>query len=173
MLGHKITIVDLSEDGKKYALSAASCLDVNIDYINADVLDVEFNSEYDIAFISIGVLHWFENLEKLFETIYYALKPGGMLVICDFHPLLKVLFPVEGKTMDYFDTNPFWGDMPYAKYYENEIFPQGLYKEHTLANIINSIVGVGLNICRFDEFPFRDEKIPCKFIIKAKKTMSE
>lgn len=68
---------------------------------------------------------------------------------------------------------PFWGDMPYAKYYENENFPKGLYKEHTLSNIINTIIGAGFNICRFDEYPFHDEKIPCKFIIKAKKIMSD
>lgn len=173
LLGHKVTIVDISEDGKQYALETAKYLDVKLDYINADILDARFNNEYDIVFMSIGVLHWFENLEKLLAVINLALKPGGTLVICDFHPLLKVLYPVDGKIMDYFDTKPFWGDMPYAKYYENENFPKGLYKEHTLSNIINTIIGAGFNICRFDEYPFHDEKIPCKFIIKAKKIMSD
>ena len=41
------------------------------------------------------------------------------------------------------------------------------------SNIINTIIGAGFNICRFDEYPFHDEKIPCKFIIKAKKIMSD
>lgn len=170
LLGHKMTIVDISEDGKQYALEAARCLDVNVEYLNDDILNMTFNNEYDIAFMSIGVLHWFESIEKLFEVINMALKPGGTLVICDFHPLLKVLYPLDGKIMDYFDTTPFLSDMPYAKYYENENFPKGLYKEHTLSNIINTIIEAGFNVCRFDEYPFHDEKIPCKFIIKAKKS---
>lgn len=171
-LGANVTVVDISENGKRYAEEAAESMGIDLNYISADILDYESKNEFDISFSYIGVLHYFKDINKLFEKIYSLTAKGGYYLLSDFHPFLKVMFSEQERINgDYFDSTAFYGDMPYAKYFVDceEEYPKCLYREYNLSEIINALIKSGFMIERFHELPFTNEKYPCEFIIKVRK----
>ena len=54
----------------------------HIDFRVGDALDLPFEREIDLVF-SNAVFHWIHDHDKLLQSIYKALKPGGILV-CEF-----------------------------------------------------------------------------------------
>ena len=168
LMNAQLTIVDISEHGKKYAEECAAAVPVSLRYILCDFMNYHTNELYDILFLYIGIVHFFDDIDMLFKKIYSFTKKGGILIYSDFHPFLKFFY----HNMDYFYSEPFLGEMPYAKYYDEEkrnSFPKCIYREYTLSEIINSVIKAGFKILSFDEKPFKNEKYPCEFIIKAVK----
>ena len=99
-------------------------------------------------------------------------KEGGYFILSDFHPFLKIMYSEKERLQgDYFDSSPFYGDMPYAKYFDNceDEYPPCIYREYTMSEILNALVENGFEIEHFSEMPFKNEKYPCEFIIKARK----
>lgn len=174
LLGSIVTIVDISEHGKRYALELANEASTKIEYYDENILDFKINKMYDISFMYTGIAHYFEDLDLLFDKIFSLTKPGGCLIYSDLHPYLKIQ---DGQNlinkMNYFDSSSVFGEMPLYRYFSNEDkkdAPKCIYREHTLCTIINSIINSGFRIIRFDETPFTSEDFPCKFYIKAVKS---
>ena len=89
---------------------------VDIEYIAADYgefEDVSKEDSYDIAFMEGGVLHYFDDIAKMFRNTHRMLKGDGRLILDDFHPYRKLAkdFPTGG---DYFDTRLHEGPVAYA-----------------------------------------------------------
>ncbi len=168
MLNAELTIVDISEHGKQYATECAKAVPTTLEYVLCDFMDYHTDKLYDISFLYIGIAHYFSDIAMLFRKIYDFTKKGGILLYSDFHPFLKICY----GNMDYFDSEPFFAEMPYARYYDSEqkaSFPKCIYREYTMSEIINAIIQAGFRLLCFDEKPFKTEKYPCEFVIKAVK----
>ena len=80
---------------------------------------------------------------------------------------------LETPTMSYFSTDVFEGEMAHARFYEEDIrrkIPKCLYRRYTISEIINSIIGSGFILKRFDEHPaWKDETLPGEFTAVAVK----
>src|SRR3546814_11913097 len=50
----------------------------------------DHNRRFDLALVTIGVLGWMPDLPEFFATAARLLKPGGHLVIYEFHPILNM-----------------------------------------------------------------------------------
>jgi hypothetical protein len=103
------------------------------------------------------------------------LKPGGKMICSDFHPFTKIsdILGLQQPIMSYFSTDIFEGEMAHARFYDEEIrkqIPKCHYRKYTISEIINSIIGSGFTLERFDEYPsWENEKLPGEFTAIARK----
>jgi ubiquinone/menaquinone biosynthesis C-methylase UbiE len=82
--GHAVTGIDFSENSIKYAIKQARNQNLNIEYINNNYLNLDFDNQYDLViliYLDFCVLLP-EERDKALGNIYRALKNGG-LFICD------------------------------------------------------------------------------------------
>lgn len=178
ILGSEVTIFDISEDNKKYALEVADEANVDIDFIVGDVLEIDMNKykEYfDVVFMEGGVLHYFHDIKQFMKIMYQLLKPNGRMICSDFHPFQKIsdMLELEQPTMSYFSTGVFEGEMAHARFFPDEIrrqMPLCSYRKYTISEIINAVIENEFILNRFDEHPsWTNEKVPGEFTIIAKK----
>lgn len=184
LLGANVTVVDLSESNKDYAMALAEAADVSIRYVISDVLAYDETNQYDIAFAEMGILHYFTDLAPFFKTLYEALRTSGQCMIRDFHPVSTKLITSRGSTAkvrkhkvdgDYFDTQLTQKIVSYGKYL-NDQEPETVHlRNWTLGEIITAAAQVGFRIETLIEEPnlssdTYDKGIPKTFILKMSKS---
>lgn len=82
ILGSSVTVFDISEDNKRYALEVANAANVDIDFVVVDVLDINMNKYgelFDVVFMEGGILHYFHDIDQFMKVMYMLLKVGGNL----------------------------------------------------------------------------------------------
>ena len=180
LLGADVTVFDISEDNRRYALELAAAANVHINYEVCDVLEIDqtvFGSCFDVVFMEGGILHYFHDINEFMTMMHSLLKPGGTMICSDFHPFTKIadILHLEQPSMNYFSTEIFEGEMAHAHFYEEEIrkqMPKCLLRKYTLSEIINSVINTGFVLEKFDEHPAWDnEMLPGEFTIVARKKL--
>ena len=181
-LGALVTVFDISEDNRRYALELADAAGVLIDYEVCNVLEIDrkrFGDAFDVVFMEGGILHYFHDIDAFMDMMYILLKPGGIMICSDFHPFTKIadLLETGSPAMSYFSQEVFEGEMAHARFFEKEIrekMPKCSYRKYTLSEIINSVIRSGFSLKRFDEHPaWTDERVPGEFTIVAMKKVRE
>lgn len=178
ILGADVTIFDISEDNKKYALEVAEAAGVKVCFEVCDVLEIDmekYQGYFDIVFMEGGVLHYFHDLKVFMEIMHSLLKPGGRMICSDFHPYTKIsdILNFGWSVEDYFSEDIIEGEMAHARFYDEEIrrlIPKCSYRKYTISEIINSVIGSGLTLKQFDRHPaWTNPKLPGEFTIIAQK----
>ncbi len=178
ILGADVTVFDISEDNRRYALETAREAQVHIDFEVGDVLEIDrekYGNCFDVVFMEGGVLHYFHDIDQFMGIMYALLKKGGKMICSDFHPFTKIadLLTLEQPSMSYFSTDVFEGEMAHARFFEKEIrekMPRCSYRKYTLSEIINAVISAGFTLKRFDEHPaWTNEKVPGEFTVVATK----
>ena len=177
-----MTIFDISEENRRYALELAACAGVSIAYEIGDFSAVDQNcygDVFDIAYLEGGILHYFHDIDRFCTTLYNILKPGGKLILSDFHPFRKIIGTgqigrsAEKTGGDYFDCQVHSGDVAYKNYFlqeEQPTFPDCSFRFYTMSEIFNALICAGFIIREFHEHPhWEDGKIPGEFTIIAVK----
>jgi SAM-dependent methyltransferase len=156
--GAIVTGIDLSDESVKIASELSTELNIPAQFICCNVYDAlqYINKEYDIVFTSYGVIGWLPDLDKWAAVIVESLRPGGSFYMVEFHPIVWM--------MD--------DDFQYIKYhYHNEAviedeqtgsyanrYADIHYKEygwnHSLSEVLNSLIKHGLTIQHFNEFNY-------------------
>lgn len=175
-LGAEVTVFDISEQNKKYAMELADAARVAIRYEVCDVLEIDlqrYGGTFDVVFMEGGILHYFHDLGQFMGIMHALLKPGGTLICSDFHPLTKIcdVLGFQQPPRSYFSTEVFEGEMPHAKFYDEEkrsTFPKCSLRKYTLSEIINGVIGAGFALKRFDEHPaWTNPDLPGEFTVIA------
>ena len=178
LLGADVTVFDISEANRKYAVETAEAADVNICYEVCDVMEIDLDKYagcFDVVFMEGGILHYFHDIDAFMNMMNSLLKPGGKMICSDFHPFTKIsdILGLEQPAMSYFSTDIFEGEMAHARFYDDEVrkqIPKCLYRKYTISEIINSIIRNGFTLERFDEHPsWENDKLPGEFTAVAKK----
>lgn len=178
ILGSEVTIFDISEDNKKYALEVADEANVDIDFIVGDVLEIDmkkYEEYFDVVFMEGGILHYFHDINQFMKIMHQLLRPNGRMICSDFHPFQKIsdMLELEQPTMSYFSTGVFEGEMAHARFFPDEIrrqMPLCSYRKYTISEIINAVIKNEFTLNRFDEHPsWTNENVPGEFTIIAKK----
>lgn len=174
LLGAEVTVFDISEENKAYALELAAEAQTSIQYIVTDIYDIDMQQHgeaFDILYLEGGILHYFHDIEQFMTILYQLLKNGGQLILSDFHPLRKCL--IGDGEVNYFDTSIRSGDVAYKGYFDEQEqldFPDTSLRLYTLSEIINALLGAGFIMKRFDEHRgWKKEPIPWEFTILAEK----
>lgn len=161
LLGAQVTVFDISEDNKKYALEVAEAANVDVDFEVCDILEIDtekYGSYFDVVFMEGGILHYFHDIDEFMRMMFSLLNKGGKLICSDFHPFTKIfdILNFEQPAMGYFSTDIFEGEMAHARFFEDDIrrkIPKCSYRKYTISEIINSIINSGFRLEKFDEHP--------------------
>lgn len=157
-LGAKATGVDLSDKAIDEAKKLKDELNLDTEFINCNVLELDkkLNKKFDIVFTSYGTVGWLPDINKWGKIVSHFLKPDGIFYIVEFHPYIWIFDDdfkqfkysyfmkdaiEEEVSGTYTDRN---ADIHYKDYSWN----------HTLSDIINSLISNGLDIQFVHEFPF-------------------
>lgn len=79
--GFSVVGVDITKDYIDDAIKTAKSSFLDVDFIRADIRDLQYDNEFDVALnLADGAIGYLENDEenlKIFDVIARALKPGG------------------------------------------------------------------------------------------------
>jgi len=163
LCGAQVTVVDISPENARYALDVARAAGVTLHYLVSDVLmmpESERQNTYDLAIMELGILHYFVDLQPLFQTVMQVLKPGGRLILQDFHPISTKLITSQGKKQkvsgNYFDPTIVETDVAFRKHLPDELQSRTgkVYQRRwTLGEIVTAAARSGLLIRQLDEEP--------------------
>src|SRR6187551_1118010 len=89
-LGAKVTGVDLSDVAITEARKLARELGLSTDFICCNVYDLpqQLEQQFDVVFTSYGAIGWLPDLDRWAQIVRRFLKPGGRLVLVEFHPFV-------------------------------------------------------------------------------------
>jgi 2-polyprenyl-3-methyl-5-hydroxy-6-metoxy-1,4-benzoquinol methylase len=192
--GAVMTGVDLSDHAVDFARQLSKEINIDAAFVCCNVYDLKqhLDKQYDIVFTSYGVIGWLPDLDEWASIISYFLKPGGIFYIVEFHPVVWMMDENFEKIKYYYHntetlTQEMTGtyadpsaDIHYTEYSWN----------HSLGEVVNSLIKKGLNIQYLNEFSFScyncfnnlqqgedgywrvrglEDKIPLMFSLKAVK----
>ena len=172
LLGAEVTVFDISEENKRYAMEVASAANTQINYEVCDILEIDldkYSGYFDVVFMEGGVLHYFHDINEFMKMMNAILKSEGKIICSDFHPFTKISdsLKLQQPTMSYFSKDIFEGEMAHARFYDEETrknMPKCSYRKYTISEILNSMIRNGFIIKQFDEHPsWEDEKLPGEF----------
>ena len=178
LLGAEVTVFDISEQNRRYAVETAEAAHVRIGYEVCDVLEIDlekYGGYFDVVFMEGGILHYFHDIGEFMRMMHALLKPGGKMICSDFHPFTKIMDTLKTGTpaVGYFSTDVFEGEMAHARFFSEEIrrqMPKCSYRKYTVSEIINGIIRNGFRLERFDEHPaWEDDTLPGEFTAVAVK----
>ena len=166
LLGADVTVFDISEDNRRYAMETAGAAGVRMNYVVGDVMEtdlIKYGGYFDIVFMEGGILHYFHDIDAFMRMMRAMLRPGGKMICSDFHPFTKMYdsLHLETPVMGYFSREVFEGEMAHARFYEEPVrssIPKCRYRKYTVSEIINAIIAAGFCLKRFDEHPAWDHQ---------------
>ncbi len=176
LLGANVTVFDLSEESKRYALELADFSAIKINYNLGDFMALDlspFEAAFDLLVMELGVLHYFLDLNALVERLAFLLKPSGKVIINDFHPLMSKAIHLKDKQLslkgNYFKTKADEVEIAYQMAFE-EALPSCLVRYWTLAEIVTAFSKMPLKLECLEELPYGDFKeLPGLFTVVATK----
>lgn len=164
-LGATVTGADYAEVAIDLARSLAAECGIDARFVCANVYDLPaaLTGQFDIVYTSYGVLGWLPELAPWARVIAHFLRPGGTLYMAEGHPFAQVFadrdelaelrigypyFPEPGEPIT-LDVQGSYAD-PDA----HVSHPHEYSWNHTMGEIINSLVSAGLAIEFLHEHPF-------------------
>ena len=176
LLGADVTVFDISEDNRRYAMETAQAAHVSISYEVCDVMETDlekYGESFDVIFMEGGILHYFHDIDGFMKIMHALLKPGGKMICSDFHPFTKIMdtLKIGMPAMSYFSTEIHECEMAHARFYDEEIrrqIPKCRLRKYTVSEILNAVIGNGFMLRRFDEHPaWEDPALPGEFTAVA------
>ena len=110
--GARVTAVDFSPTALRRANEIAALAGVALTTIQSDSRDLphSLDGRFDLAYATIGVLGWIDDLIAWMHSASRVLRPGGHLVIVEIHPLTNVFGSRDPLIADF----PYGGGVPFA-----------------------------------------------------------
>lgn len=163
-LGANVTGIDFAEKSIDLAMELSDELGIPARFIRSNIYDLSevLEEEFNIVFTSYGVLCWLPDLKGWAETIHRHLTPGGTFYIVESHPFADIL---DDKDREGFHIKyPYFtgGESIYCTdepgtYTDSDIEivnKDHYYWQHTMQDVLNSLLDAGLEIDYLHEFPF-------------------
>jgi SAM-dependent methyltransferase len=156
--GARVTGVDFSPGALRSAAELAGRLGLEATWVETDVLDARaaVAGDFDLVYTSIGTISWLPDLDRWASQVVQLLRPGGTFYIRDGHPslyaidehaeTLQLRYPYfgDGRAQVWDDATTYSGD---GTVEHSRTFQWA----HPIADILNSLIGAGLRVVRFDE----------------------
>ncbi len=156
---------DLAENMIRSANEKAAALNLEASFQAVDILEIpeSFHNQADVLVLTVGTTAWFEDIRAFFTKCRQVLRPGGILILQEIHPLTLML---AAESEDNYDPDrPFtlvndyfakkeWVSTSGMGYMSDlkQSYPFFDYS-HTLADHVNAIIASGLTVRAFDESP--------------------
>ena len=156
--GAEVTGVDFSESAIAKARRLNKAAGTNATFIHCDIYSLmnSLDGEFDLVFTSYGVIGWLPDLIRWAEVIAHFLKPGGKLVLVEFHPVVWMFSNDFQKiAFNYSGTEPIIEDLegtytdPKANIKETSIC-----WNHGISDVLEPLIANGLQITGFKEYDY-------------------
>lgn len=157
-LGADVTGVDLSNKAIESAIQIAKDTNSNVKFICCNIYDLPnyLNEKFDIVFTSYGTIGWLPDLDKWAKIIFQFLKPNGQFVFVEFHPVVW-MFDDNFDKIDYryFNSGAII-ETESGTYADKkaDITQSCVVWNHGLSEVVNNLIGNGLEINSLDEFDY-------------------
>ncbi len=146
-MGAKVTSVDICEGQLEIAEERARTLGLDIAFLRSDVTNLAALADdtFDAVHTGGGAAVWISDLRKYYAEAVRILKPGGVLVVNEFHPFAPVLSDETpwNELNDYANRGPF-------TYTTNEGF-KGYEHHWTVADHIQAALDAGCGLVKVEE----------------------
>ncbi len=162
-MGATVTGIDFSGAAIAKARNLAADTDCNARFIQSDVYDAvkHVGGQADIVFTSYGVLGWLPDMDRWAQVVADCLKPGGKLVLAEFHPVIW-MFDNQFQSVSY----------SYFKRHAIEETEEGTYTDsgasialpsvnwnHSIGEVFCALASAGMRISFLQEYDF--SPYPC------------
>lgn len=155
--GAFVTVFDFSKEALRIGKKLSKELNITLDFIEDNVLNIDFENQFDIVFLSYGALCWIPDLREYFELIHKALKPSGFFYFVDFHANL-LCYDTQTNNRKYYPTT---AEVPIHEYRtgsyasnENKKKYEVYYWIHSVSDIVNALTYVGFMLNDVEEFEY-------------------
>lgn len=157
-LGADVTGVDFSEEAIAVAKSLAEEMQLNARFICCDVYETlaHLDEKFDIIYTSYGVLGWLPDLNKWAEIVSKLLKPGGKIVLVEFHPMVW-MFDNEVKNIvySYFNVETIIEEETGTYADKNAaLTTKTITWNHPISEVLQAMLANGLTLNSFEEFDY-------------------
>jgi SAM-dependent methyltransferase len=159
-LGAQATGVDISPRQIEIARQKAADSGLPARFFAADVyaLPSEIaNGEFDLVYLSMGVMVWLPELEGWARACARCLKPGGRMLMYEEHPLAMLLSEIDGQVRvdgDYFSRSKPFLERGWGHFKGGETAVEDKYEfGWPLGDILTALAQAGLVLERLDEYP--------------------
>jgi SAM-dependent methyltransferase len=157
-LGAEVVGVDLSDEAIAKARELNDACALNARFICSDIYTIneKLDERFDLVFTSYGTIGWLPDLERWAQLISRYLKPKGQFIFAEFHPVVW-MYDNDFKKVEYsyFKADPIIEKQQgtYAAK-EEEIEVETVSWNHSLAEVLGSLLQAGLQLETFQEFDY-------------------
>lgn len=157
-LGAKVTGVDLSDVAIAEARRLTAELGLSAEFVCCNVYDLteHLGGQFDIIFTSYGAIGWLPDLDRWALLVKHFLKPGGRLVLVEFHPVVWMFDDrFQEIKYPYFNRGPIY-ESSSGTYAEPTapIEHQDIGWNHPLSEVLGSLIAHELTIRHFREYDY-------------------
>jgi SAM-dependent methyltransferase len=157
-LGARVTGLDFSPVAVERARSLATAVGLDARFVQAHAQrpPADLADSFDVVFASYGVLPWIADVTAWMTAAAAALRPGGVLVLVDGHPLAQMIetvdpvgfeFPYQGGAAHRFRSTSF-----YASSATRLTTAETVQYPHGLGEIVTAAAGAGLRVDALTEY---------------------
>ena len=160
-MGGKVTSVDISERRLHIAQERADTLGLKVTFLRSDVTDLGALSDdtFDLVYTGGHMSVWISDIRKYYAEAVRILKPGGVYIVNDYHPIRRIWHDSEGSEPghSYFNRGPYK--------YQSDGGAQTFEYHWTVADHIQAVLDAGCSLLKVDEY---GEKVEDEFWMKVK-----
>ena len=148
---------DISDEFIKQGERLKQAAGVEIELVCSDIYDLDnsYNNQFDLLYITIGVLGWLQDLATFFTILDRLLRPGGQILVYEMHPILELFEEDSGGTIrnDYFNKKPYLEEGANDYMNPNAVIKSPSYWfHHPLAEILGNLIAHNFIITHFEEY---------------------
>jgi SAM-dependent methyltransferase len=156
-LGAKVTSVDISEQQLDVARDRAAVLDVQAEFLRADVVDLSIlgDGSFDLVYTGGHVAVWVSDLHRYYGEAARILKPGGRLMVSEYHPFRRVWRTAQERLevgCNYFDRGPYRSIVGADVLYDGPAEVEQFQFHWTVADHIAAVLASGCELIHVEEF---------------------
>ena len=152
---------DGSAEFIKQAQQINAIAKTDCEFVCTDIYDIDdqFNDQFGLIYISIGVFGWMPDIDQFFAIMSRLLRTGGLVYILEQHPILDMIEPGDVDSPVAWNYSYFMSKPVVEKggldYYGNESYQaKPIYTfHHKLSDIMTAAIENELYIFAFEELP--------------------
>ena len=175
-LGAIVTGMDFSEQGIAAARALSAELGIPATFVVSNLYDLPavLDGQFDVVYTSRGVLGWLPDIASWARVAARFVKPGGFFYVTEIHPVAQA-FENEGVAVGELRlAYPYWSHVEpltfevHGSYADTSAPTEGLVEhgwDHSLGEIVSSLIDAGLHIDFLHEFDFVDW--PIDFLVEG------
>jgi SAM-dependent methyltransferase len=170
-LGATVTGLDFSGEAVAAARALAADLGIPATFVQSNVYEAPaaLEGQFDIVYTSRGVLGWLPDIEGWARVVAHFVRPGGTFYITEIHPVAQVFAEDNVAPGELRLAYPYWSHREpisfaaQGSYADRNAPTDGLTEhgwDHSLGEIVTSLIDAGLRIEFLHELPFVEWPLP-------------